>query len=89
MIEGFDQLQVSGEAFNPEYFPALCEEIGLRKEQDFLSVRGSVEGNPVYDRAMAQMARYIEQHPMARVRDFDVERVDEEVDAVRDILYCV
>ncbi|MCG5501601.1 hypothetical protein [Ectothiorhodospira lacustris] len=86
LIEGFDQLQVSGESFNPEYYPGLCEQFGLRKERDFISVMNRVDGNPIYDRAMAQMGRYGARHSAARVRDFDVTRFDEEVEVVRHIL---
>lgn len=86
LVEGFDAPRVSGEAFNPEYYPALFAARGLRKERDFFSFQNSILDNPVFDRAMARLERYLERHSRARVRVFDVAHFERDTAIVRDIL---
>ena len=88
LVEGFDARRLSGESFNPDYYPALFAACGLHPEKDYFSFQNNMLDNPVFEREMARLGRYRARHASARVRSFDVARFDRDTAIVRDILAC-
>lgn len=57
LVEGFDQTSTYEEQYNFEYYPVLLEELGYRKEKDWLEFRLSVPETE--DRDLKRMADYL------------------------------
>ena len=73
LVEGFQERQVTGEAFNPEYYPSLIEGCGFQKEDDHYSFRNELDGNTVFEKMMQRLEHVLEKHGHgASLRPFDV-----------------
>jgi hypothetical protein len=86
LIEGFDQPQVTGEAYNPQYYPGLFEACGMEKDADYFSFRNKLRDNKVFDRMMARLERILKKHHPVAIRAFDVENFQRDAAIVSDVL---
>jgi hypothetical protein len=86
LVEGFDEAQVSGESFNPEYYSDLCTACGLQKENDFFAFESLVKDNPVLHERLARLEKILSRHPQAASRPFDLDHFDRDEELTRKIL---
>lgn len=86
LVEGFDQPQVTGEAYNPAYYPALIEGCGFEKAADYLSFRNHFPDNQVFEKMMNRLERIPGKHKRTSVRSFDVKNFDHDAAIVNDVI---
>lgn len=86
LVEGFDQPQVTGEAYNPAYYPALIEGCGFEKAADYLSFRNHFPDNQVFENMMNRLERIPGKHKRTSVRSFDVRNFDHDAAIVNDVI---
>lgn len=86
LVEGFDEAQVSGEPFNPEYYDSLCTACGLEKETDYFAFESLAKDNPVLNERLARLEKILSRRPQAATRAFDVTQFDRDEELVRGML---
>jgi hypothetical protein len=86
LVEGFGKPQVTGEAFNPEYYPTLIEGCGFARESEYLSYWNKIQNNKTFDRMMNRLEKILRKSEHASIRSFDVGNFHRDAAIVNDII---
>lgn len=83
LVEGFEYEPVLMTAYNPPWYAELIEGAGLAKAKDLISYRLTGSARPP-ERLVRGVER-LQQREGVRVREFDLRRFDEEIEAIKRI----
>lgn len=84
LVDGFDSDPVVMMTWNPPWYAAMYERLGLTKAKDFYAYWLENNG-PAPDRIAALAKRFMDRHPEITIRGFDRSRFEEEVSMAKDI----
>lgn len=84
LVDGFDRPQSFSEPYQPPYYQRLLESRGLTKRLDYLSI--DLPGRAPEGALKARIRQRLQANPKLRVRRFDPNRIESELDIATQVL---